>query len=74
MSSCEAPGRLQLLSLLHARCRGGDAGADHLCPLGQAGWGWQLLVKAGRRCLPAVGEAGVLGLLGTINRSRFWWK
>lgn len=39
MNSCEATGRLQLFSLLHLRCWGGDAGADHLCPLGKAGWG-----------------------------------
>lgn len=37
-NSHKAVGQLQMFSLLHLRCRGGDAGADHLCCLGQAGW------------------------------------
>ena len=41
-------------------------------PWARQGGGWHLLVKAGRRGLPAVGEAGVLRLLDTINKSRLW--
>lgn len=72
-NSHKAVGQLQMFSLLHLRCWGGDAGADHLCPPGaRQGGGWHLLVKAGRRGLSAVGEAGALRLLDTINQSRFW--